>query len=157
MAKPIIDRLLRPGNPLVIQYVLGFAFTLEGKVALILKDRPPALAGRWNGIGGKIETGEKQDEAMSREFLEETGVLIPANLWVRQGMVFGPGYEVNVFRTTSDHVKKVRTMESETVTLFYREQVKDLRTADNVNLLIHLSLLNPDPNSPNSPSFVLSF
>lgn len=57
--------------------VAGFLFdnTLR-YVALILKEKPPWQAGRMNGIGGKVEPGETPSAAMSREFLEETRMII---------------------------------------------------------------------------------
>ena len=58
-------------------YVLGFAFTTDGRVALIQKKRPAWQAGRLNGIGGKVEGTEHSAAAMVREFREETGVDTP--------------------------------------------------------------------------------
>jgi 8-oxo-dGTP pyrophosphatase MutT (NUDIX family) len=59
------------------EYVLGFAFTIDGMVYMLKKERGPAgIIGKWNGIGGKIEIGELPYEAMVREFKEETGVLL---------------------------------------------------------------------------------
>lgn len=56
-------------------YVLGFLFdeSLQ-KVVLIVKNRPQWQAGMLNGVGGKIETDESPEDAMRREFQEETGV-----------------------------------------------------------------------------------
>lgn len=56
------------------EYVVGYIFDMNNKVALIQKERPDWQKGRLNGIGGKIEPGEKPIEAMIREFKEETGV-----------------------------------------------------------------------------------
>ena len=61
-------------------YVAGFLFrnNSQGKkeVALIEKNHPEWQKGYWNGIGGKIETGEVPMMAMIREFVEATGVFI---------------------------------------------------------------------------------
>lgn len=55
-------------------YVLGFAFNANrSEVLLIQKLAPEWQAGRWNGIGGKIEEGEIPIRAMLREDKEETG------------------------------------------------------------------------------------
>jgi len=63
-------------------YVLGFVFNKSRtKVALIKKNRPEWQAGKLNGIGGKIEENEACVDAMSREFLEETGYFIERNEW----------------------------------------------------------------------------
>jgi 8-oxo-dGTP diphosphatase len=57
-----------------VLYVLGFAFDPKtGRVLLVQKSKPEWQAGRWNGIGGHIEVGEKKYSAMLREFQEETG------------------------------------------------------------------------------------
>ncbi len=57
------------------QYVCGFAFNpSRSRVVLITKNRPKFLAGKMNGIGGKVEDGETHCDAMVREFQEETGV-----------------------------------------------------------------------------------
>lgn len=62
-------------------YVVGFMFSMVEfysgtypMVALIRKNRPEWQKGRLNGIGGKIEPGELPDDAMVREFKEETGL-----------------------------------------------------------------------------------
>ena len=54
------------------RYVLGFLFTSDFKgVWLIRKNKPEWQKGLLNGIGGKIEEGENQMQAMVREFKEE--------------------------------------------------------------------------------------
>ena len=63
-------------------YVVGFAFDITNEnVALILKTKPEWQAGLYNGIGGKIEEGERPIDAMSREFEEETGCHIETKCW----------------------------------------------------------------------------
>ncbi len=57
------------------EYVAGFLFNKDlTKVLLIEKLKPEWQAGKLNGIGGKIEPGEAVEEAMAREFKEETGI-----------------------------------------------------------------------------------
>jgi 8-oxo-dGTP diphosphatase len=53
-------------------YVVGFVFCGD-EVLLIRKARPTWQAGRLNGVGGHIEAGETPEQAMVREFEEETG------------------------------------------------------------------------------------
>jgi 8-oxo-dGTP pyrophosphatase MutT (NUDIX family) len=86
------------------KYVLGFAFWRD-QVALIYKTKGPEyVIGTWNGIGGKIEdTDLSIYHAMSREFLEETGVPIIPGLWqhfaTQSGLSWDAvGYELNCFR-----------------------------------------------------------
>lgn len=57
------------------KYVLGFLFNEElDEVVLIRKNRPEWQAGKFNGVGGKVNPGEDIIAAMDREFWEETGV-----------------------------------------------------------------------------------
>lgn len=61
----------------VQEYVCGFLFDSQRtRVLLIRKRRPAWQAGKLNGVGGKIEAGERALEAMRREFREETGLLV---------------------------------------------------------------------------------
>lgn len=56
-------------------YTLSFVFDPDVKrVLLIQKNRPAALAGNWNGIGGKIEENEDPSVAAARELMEEAGI-----------------------------------------------------------------------------------
>lgn len=57
------------------KYVCGFMFD-ESRccVLLIHKLRPDWQAGKLNGVGGRVEEGETEAEAMRREFKEETGI-----------------------------------------------------------------------------------
>lgn len=62
-------------------YVVCFAFTPDGKVILIRKNRPEWQAGKLNGVGGKIEEGESVHQAAVREFFEETGAKTKEGDW----------------------------------------------------------------------------
>jgi 8-oxo-dGTP pyrophosphatase MutT (NUDIX family) len=73
----------------MIRYVLGFGFDDHRRLALIRKKRPTWQAGRWNGIGGKVQEFEGCREAMAREFAEETGVLVEAPLWRKVAIMTG--------------------------------------------------------------------
>jgi 8-oxo-dGTP diphosphatase len=70
------------------KYVNGFLFDSYGEyVTLIEKAKPEWQAGLLNGVGGKVESGETFEEAMTREFLEEAGVEVlhegPYGNWTR--------------------------------------------------------------------------
>lgn len=65
-----------PKAKVQVRYVLGFTFSPTfSHVLLLWKNRPAWQAGKLNGIGGKIEEGETAEEAMAREFTEETGIV----------------------------------------------------------------------------------
>jgi 8-oxo-dGTP diphosphatase len=58
------------------QFVCGFMFDaldIGARVLLTQKQRPKWQAGKLNGIGGEVNRGESFNQAMMREFREETG------------------------------------------------------------------------------------
>lgn len=78
--------------------VLGFFFNpSKDKVLLILKNRPDFLKGLYNGIGGKVEKGEKYINAIKREFKEETGIDIEIERWVHYHSMFVEPLEGNCY------------------------------------------------------------
>lgn len=91
-----------------MQYVVGFMIQPSTeRVLLIRKNRPAFQAGKWNGIGGKIEPNESPVEAMVREFREETSVNTDVRDWEHTITLEGdndqadPGkaFKVHYFRT----------------------------------------------------------
>jgi len=99
------------------QYVLGFMFSLDGKsVVLIRKTKPNWQAGRLNAIGGKIESGELIDQAMVREFEEETG--LHYDRWKYLGIMRGnKSWAVHLFGAVTNDVYDVQTTTDEEVIL----------------------------------------
>lgn len=99
------------------RYVAGFLFNKDyTQVALVRKERPEWQRGKLNGIGGKVEKGETFDEAMTREFMEETGYL--THTWDRFCKLEGHDYIVMFYSSivfTDDLKDVVRTMESEEI------------------------------------------
>lgn len=142
-----------------MRYVLGFAFDDLHRVALIKKLRPQWQAGRFNGIGGKVEGDEDPIVAMSREFRGETGVLVPVTEWTFRGMMQGLDWEVLIYMTRSQLVRNVRTETDEHV---YLMPVWSLRSVqdeliENVSALIALCLIPATPPSMVSPLFALNY
>lgn len=144
-------------------YVLGFAFTENDDVALIEKQKPEWQKGLWNGIGGKREydadTGWLEDSiyAVSREFKEETGVYIPESEWDYVGYIDGDGWDIDVFTTTSVLVNEVKTIESERVLVFPLDQIQNIRTVENVPLLIEMCLLHQKLPENKRPKMFLRY
>lgn len=140
-------------------YVLGFAFTGDGRVALIRKNKPEWQAGYLNGIGGKVEGQENSSMAMVREFHEETGVLIPEDKWQFRGRMYGPNWSVFVFTSTDASVKTVRSMESEQIILVDLDDTDVLseQTIENVQALIQLCRIPTASPGGVYPRFELNY
>ena len=103
-------------DPPMIRYVCGFLFSPNLRlVTLIEKQKPEWQTGKWNGVGGKIEPGEHEVDAMSREFHEETGVLFPIDSWKEIVTLRGDDWEVTFFYHIHIDLFKVETKETERV------------------------------------------
>ncbi len=55
---------------------------------------PPALAGRWELLGGKVEPGEEERDALVREVREEIGMAVRVGDRVGEDLPIGEGYGV---------------------------------------------------------------
>lgn len=127
-------------------YVLGFLFDPgERNVVLIEKQKPEWQKGRFNGVGGKVEDGETFNGAMSREFHEETGVLLPPHEWtpyVKMTGADGRHFELHVFYAVDVALYDVRTMETEKVIFTSTKAViqGEFKTIGNVPWLVAMAL-----------------
>jgi 8-oxo-dGTP diphosphatase len=95
------------GQKKVIPAVLIYAFSGE-KVLLIHKSDPKRAkdghAGKWNGLGGKLEFLESPRNAASREFEEEAGVSIPADRFFALGHLSFPNFKPHKNEDWSVHL-----------------------------------------------------
>jgi 8-oxo-dGTP diphosphatase len=120
-------------------YVVGFLFSHDRRwVTLIKKTRPEWQAGKYNGVGGKVEVDEAINDAMVREFYEETGVKTKYREWEEFALLRGDHGAVYVFKAFStEHLSAVKTKTDEEI----------------MNILVK-HLLDPDepyPMVPNLP------
>ena len=121
------------------RYVVGFAYSLDkSKVMLIRKQKPEWQKGCLNGIGGKIEPGEKPNEAMTRECREETGLTL---CWQYRGYMSGinndqSSFECYIFYAYSDEIFDYKQVESEKIGIFSMSELNGERVIENVNFLI---------------------
>lgn len=84
-------------------YVVGLCFN-ESKslVYLVLKAHgPSAVVGKWNGIGGGIESGETPMDAMVREWQEEVKAILPYRWRYFLKLHHPEVWEVYFFETTA--------------------------------------------------------
>lgn len=102
---------------MIQSYVVGFLFNSQkDQVVLIKKIKPAWQKDSFNGVGGKIEEGETPEEAMQREFFEETGVII--SNWEEFAFLDIPGQTNNsfsrvwFFRSFGDYQVKTTTEEA---------------------------------------------
>ncbi len=124
------------------RYVLGFLFRDNCfSVALIRKEKPPWQAGLLNGIGGKIEAGETELEAMVREFREESGVDTSGSGWRQYCEMSGDGFVVYCF-TARDSVawEKAVTKTSECVEKHHPDLLSEQECVSNLRWLVELAL-----------------
>jgi 8-oxo-dGTP diphosphatase len=85
------------------EYVAGFMFDGD-RVALVVKNRPDWQKGRMNGIGGHIEPGETPEQAMAREFVEETAYSDSQPLeWSKFVELSGSDWKVHFFYSYGNH------------------------------------------------------
>jgi 8-oxo-dGTP diphosphatase len=123
------------------EYVLGFVFSPYFKdVLLIRKQRPAWQKGLFNGIGGHMKEGETECEAMTREFYEETGLLIYPRCWIKFGTMKGSKWLVHCF-TTKATILFAKTKNDEEVIVVPLSKITPNCTAllDNLCCLISLA------------------
>lgn len=99
------------------KYVLGFAFSRDKKdMVLISKLRPEWQKGKLNGVGGKIEDGERRFHAMIREFKEETGVDTNFTNWqLFAKIVFDNNCQIDCFKLFDNLIYGCKTVEDEQI------------------------------------------
>lgn len=122
------------------RYVVGFIVNeARDTVLLIRKNRPEWQAGLLNGIGGKIERGELEINAMMREAKEEAGV--DAAAWRHFAMLHNRQCSVHCFVAIGDApFVKAETRGDEPIV---RMPLRSLRTCDvipNLRWLLPMAL-----------------
>lgn len=130
-----------------MEYVLGLAFDADARhVLLIRKARPTWMAGRLNGVGGKIEPGEAPMQAMVREFREETGLDTTPAYWTAFARIEAPTYRVHCYWARTSRIHDAESLTDEVV----QAHPVDLASlgASAVRNLPSLVTVALDPESP---------
>ena len=121
------------------RYVVGLMFTKDGsRVLLIQKNRPVWQSGKLNGPGGKLEPDESFEDAMVREFREETGLDTFKDEWKHVLTWNGPDYELRFYSTQTDAVYDAKTTTDEHVRTYYTESMNQLPLVPNLKWIIPL-------------------
>ena len=133
-------------------YVCGFLFDpLFRAVVLIRKIRPLWQAGKWNGVGGKIEAGETPLQAMQREFHEEAGLKVES--WKPFCVLVGEDYEVHFFMATAPEFNTVKTCTAEVIEIHRVESLGWIITVPNLCWLIPMAMRHWDKNDSTVPFY----
>jgi 8-oxo-dGTP diphosphatase len=123
------------------RYVVGFYYSWDDrKLLLIQKKRPEWQQGKYNGVGGHIEKGEKPIEAMRREFREETGLDLSESRWHNFAIVGGKDWEVHFYEANRDPKEDMpKTMTDEYVEFFDVDHIPEA-VIPNLRWLIPMSM-----------------
>lgn len=122
------------------KYVVGLLFSEDkSKIVLIRKNRPEWQVGLYNGVGGKVEENESEQEAMVREFFEETdSIYYDWNLF--SIITNDNGDEVYFYWKTSCSYDDVQTKTDEPVSVHEIENVFNLPLVHNLQWIIKMAL-----------------
>ncbi|MFD8548010.1 (deoxy)nucleoside triphosphate pyrophosphohydrolase [Streptomyces sp. NPDC059649] len=80
-----------------VHVVVGGAVCERGRLLAARRSAPPALAGRWELPGGKVEDGETPERALERELREELGVETEIGERIPGEWLLRPGYVLQVW------------------------------------------------------------
>ena len=76
--------------------VVGAAVVRQGRVLATRRTRPPEAAGRWELPGGKVERGERPEDALVREVREELGCTVRVTGTLAGEQQVAPGISLRV-------------------------------------------------------------
>jgi 8-oxo-dGTP diphosphatase len=133
-------------------YVVGFMFNAaHTQVALIRKTKPAWQASKLNGIGGKIEPNEDSEDAMRREFHEETGRMHYG--WTSFHSMSAPTWRVDCF-FCEGNLNALTSPTEERVEIWNIHDLSETATLENIPWLVRLAL---DSLEDGRPSFSRSY
>jgi 8-oxo-dGTP diphosphatase len=70
---------------------VGAVIVRDGALLMVERGRPPR-AGEWAIPGGKVRWGEQLEDAVAREVLEETGLIVEVGDLLWSGQTVGPDW-----------------------------------------------------------------
>ena len=100
-------------NSVNVNYVCGLLFSADRKRLVLLKSMPDEVStGRWDAPRDRLKPGEHQHQAVSRAFLEKTGVMI--EVWEPFMSLTDKGCLVWYYRAFSDKdIMRVKSLTAE--------------------------------------------
>lgn len=129
-------------------YVVGFLFNKGmNNVLLIKKNRPEWQKGFWNAPGGKIDPSDKSPEdAMSREFYEETDLLIRWPHWRHCLTITCPGGTVYFYGHVlkDDFISIYQKTDEGTLGVFPVNEISNMKVIENLKWIIPFCLSASD-------------
>ena len=78
-------------STLVPRTGVGAVIMRDGALLMVERGRPPR-AGEWAVPGGKVQWGERLEDAVAREVAEETGLIVEVGELVWTGQAIGPDW-----------------------------------------------------------------
>lgn len=124
-----------------LDYVAGFAFNEDmTKVIMVKKEKPNWQKGKINAVGGKVNGHEFYPTAMSREFLEETGIETTFEEWNDVIAIKGKDFKVVFYMTKLDDERfhSAQSMEEEEILILNVMDVKLYDRIDNIDMLLDM-------------------
>lgn len=127
--------------PVPNQYTVGLMFDNKAKeVLLIKKNRPKFQAGKYNGVGGKLEKGETVRQCMVREFQEESGIHTSDDQWKHIITLEGGTWRVWFFMSRDPNVYSYNNSTDEVLRLVPTSQLHNLPLMPQLYWMIPLAL-----------------
>ena len=126
----------------MIRYCLGFIFSPTLKEVLLIHKERSIYSGKWNGLGGVVNSGEGTFEAMQREWKEECGLEIEGGHAVANVETLDPKnkWSMDVYAVVDSRISKAKTLTDEEIKIFPVDKLFDVPTASFVRALIYMSL-----------------
>jgi 8-oxo-dGTP diphosphatase len=121
--------------------VVGFLFSPDKKeVVLIEKNKPDWQKGKLNGIGGHKEDEEDLSKCMTREFIEETGVIIEDWKLFAKGFAIDSDASVYFYKAFNKLYENVKSTTNEKVVIIPLDMLNTIPLIYNLSWLIPLAL-----------------
>jgi 8-oxo-dGTP diphosphatase len=125
------------------KYVSLLKFSADySKVVTMTKEKPAFLAGKETPVGGEQEEGETPEQAVIREFEEETGVSTIEGDWTLYATSTTNDSEMHCFYSASDDFVNCRTTTSEPILI---SKVEDV---------LMRAISNPDSSAPDMVALI---